>query len=242
MPGASNPFGSRGDLPSTWGDHDYRWTFADTVTWTKGAHSFRGGAEVRITHANMDQNGWGQFSDSSNTFPFVQGGDTGILASFPTGYGGLPGMTGLNFGFMGYTTGTYNGFSQMMDYFAGSIGTVRQYYFANTSSAQAWNNPAAGQDARYMGGRQNELSMFFKDDWKASSSLTLNLGLRWDYYGVPWIANGLTVGLAGGAPAIFGGSAGGFSSWLQNPAFNANNLTTQEFIGPGSPNPGQGCL
>jgi hypothetical protein len=242
MPGASNPFGSRGDLPSTWGDHDYRWTFADTVTWTKGAHSFRGGAEVRITHANMDQNGWGQFSDSSNTFPFVQGGDTGILASFPTGYGGLPGMTGLNLGFMGFTTGTYNGFSQMMDYFAGSIGTVRQYYFANTSSAQAWNNPAAGQDARYMGGRQNELSMFFKDDWKASSSLTLNLGLRWDYYGVPWIANGLTVGLAGGAPAIFGGSAGGFSSWLQNPAFNANNLTTQEFIGPGSPNPGQAAF
>ena len=238
FPTASNPFGSRGNFPSTWGDHDYRWTFNDTVTWTKGAHSFRGGAEVRITHANMDQNGWGQFSYSSNWFPFVQGGDTGILASFPQGLGSLQGMTGFNF--PGFTSGTYNAMYQMMDYFAGSIGTVRQYYFANTPSTTSWANPALPSgDTRYLNGRQNEISMFFKDDWKASSSLTLNLGLRWDYYGVPWMANGLTVGLAGGAPAIFGGSAGGFSSWLQTPAFNANNLTTQQFIGPSSPNPGQ---
>ncbi len=239
LPAASNPFGSRGNFPSSWGDHDYRWTFADTLTWTKGAHSFRGGAQYLVTHANMDQNGWGQFSYSSNTFPFVQGGDTGIPASFPSGLGNLPGMTGYNFGFMGYTTGTYQTMYQMMDYFAGSIGTVRQYYFANSPTQKVWNDPAAGQTVRYLDGRQNELSMFFKDDWKASSSLTLNLGLRWDYYGVPWIANGMSVGLVGGAPAIFGGSAGGFSSWLQNPAFNSSNLTTQQFMGPGSPNPGQ---
>ena len=37
--------------------------------------------------------------------------------------------------------------------------------------------------------------------------------------------------------SLFGGSAGGFGSWLQSPTFNTSNLTVQQFIGPGSPNP-----
>ena len=77
MPGASNPVGSNGNFPSTWGDHDYRWTIADTMTWTKGSHSLRGGVEARITRSDQDWNGWGQFSYSSNTYPFVEGGNTG---------------------------------------------------------------------------------------------------------------------------------------------------------------------
>ena len=85
--GISNPFGSRGDLESTWGDCDYRWTYADTITWTKGSHSFRGGAEVRLTNSNQDYNGWGQFSYSSNTFPYVQGGNTNVGTSYPRGIG-----------------------------------------------------------------------------------------------------------------------------------------------------------
>ena len=76
--GISNPYGSQWQLAATSGDHDYRWTIADTITWTKGAHSFRGGAEARITNSNQDWNGWGQFSYSSNTFPYVQGGNTGV--------------------------------------------------------------------------------------------------------------------------------------------------------------------
>jgi outer membrane receptor protein involved in Fe transport len=39
---------------------------------------------------------------------------------------------------------------------------------------------------------QQEISFFFKDDWKIRRNLTLNLGVRWDYYGVPWVSNGLT--------------------------------------------------
>ena len=30
---------------------------------------------------------------------------------------------------------------------------------------------------------RNEFSFFFKDDWKVRTSLTLNLGMRWDWYG-----------------------------------------------------------
>jgi len=239
----SGPYGSRTDLEAAWGDHDYRWTFADSVTWTKGSHSFKGGVEYRLTHANADMNGWAQFTYSSNTFPYVQGGESGAIAAVaPTlgkNAGLVPGLVGGSFFGSIYDTGSAGGLFQLMDYMAGTISTIRQFYFVNSPTAQTWNNPSAGQNTRHILGRQNEMSAYLKDDWKVSQSLTLNLGVRWEYYGVPWIDGGMTVGLVGGAQSIFGGSPGGFSEWMQNPVFNPNNLTTQQFIGPGSPNPNQ---
>ena len=62
---------------------------------------------------------------------------------------------------------------------------------------------------------QNEFGSFFKDDWKVTRDLTLNLGVRWDYYGVPWERNGLTTGLIGGGTALFGISGRSFDDWMK---------------------------
>jgi hypothetical protein len=37
----------------------------------------------------------------------------------------------------------------------------------------------------YRGMRANEFAAYLQDDWRATSRLTLNLGLRWDYFGPP---------------------------------------------------------
>ncbi len=236
--GISNPFGSRGDLEATWGDKDTRWTYADTMSWTRGSHSFKGGAEVRLTRSKQDSNGWAQFTRSSDTFPFVQGGNT--VNSAPSGLSanGVSKWTGMVGNDLGNaSSGNYSQAYNLMSYMAGSIGVIRQFYFVNSSTDRVWSDPTNGDLTRLIDLRQRELSFFFKDDWKVNESLTLNLGVRYDYYGVPWAGNGMTAGLIGGANSIFGGSVGGFSTWMQNPAFDANNLTQQTFIGPGSQNP-----
>src|SRR5204863_4415723 len=66
---------------------------------------------------------------------------------------------------------------------------------------------------------RKEWSAFFKDDFKITRSLTLNLGMRYEFYGSPYIRTGFTsspadigVGLFGTGRATSGDL---FSTWLQ---------------------------
>jgi hypothetical protein len=240
--GGSHFFGGRNIYPARWGSQDYRWTIGDTVTWTRGSHSFKFGGEVRLTKANSDMNGWGQFGNNSpNWYPVMEGGST--TNSEPEGLADaadyFPGLVGNDSG--SDATGTYGGIYSLMNYMAGSLGVVRQFYFINDPFADTWSDPTTPEgQTRFLSINQNELSFFFKDDWKVNSDLTLNLGLRYEYYGVPWMLNGMTVGMVGGAENLFGGTSGGFQEWLQGvPDFDEDNLTEQQFIGPDSPNPDQ---
>jgi hypothetical protein len=52
--------------------------------------------------------------------------------------------------------------------------------------AQAAVNPTTGQLPEvYRGFRANEFAAYIQDDWRVSQRLTLNLGLRYEYFGVP---------------------------------------------------------
>jgi hypothetical protein len=127
--------------------------------------------------------------------------------------------------------------AQLLLFLSGGIGNINQLYFLK--DAKNLDRYVDMQEANQRGTdiRQNEYSFFFKDDWKMHRNLTLNLGLRYEYYGSPWNANGLTPAPVGGGHAVFGYSGRSFEDWFKQGPGKDGVLTTFEFVGPNSPNP-----
>ncbi|AEU34622.1 TonB-dependent receptor plug [Granulicella mallensis MP5ACTX8] len=71
--------------------------------------------------------------------------------------------------FLPNSAGTYN-FDTLDDFLGGGCATC--------TVAVAKGNPTIPLD-------EYDVSLFFQDDWKATPNLTLNLGLRWEFYGEP---------------------------------------------------------
>ena len=86
---------------------------------------------------------------------------------------------------------------------------------------------------KYRDFHQNEFSWFFKDDWKVRPDLTLNLGVRWEWFGVPYEGSGLMAAPVDGN--VFGLSGNSFADWMK-PGIRGQ-LTTMEFVGKHSPQP-----
>ena len=63
-------------------------------------------------------------------------------------------------------------------------------FFGVQSQSQFFNKDKARVDEDYRGYRVRESGIFFQDTWRLRPNFTLNLGLRWDYNGVPYEVNG----------------------------------------------------
>ncbi len=187
--------------------------FSDTVTWVKGRHVFKGGFEARfISTAQYDT-----FAAMPRALLFGEGGS--LAANFTN----IPGLVAAN-----------QGLAQAMAHErAGQIGL---YY-------QTLNSPGPGHDyelgaPRFRHWKSPEYSGFFKDDWKIGNSLTLNIGLRYEYMPVPVEADGRGVDWVGrGADGAFGISGDSFGALFRPGAGNPANLSRWETIGPGTSNP-----
>ncbi|HEV2667542.1 MAG TPA: hypothetical protein VG324_21685, partial [Blastocatellia bacterium] len=183
--------------------------FADTVTWQKGRHSFKGGVEMRFVSTN-----------GFNSFTVLPRANIGSGGAAVQNVNNIPGI--------GANEGTA---TNILNNLAGSV----------TSVEQAFNSPG-GQNPVFLAGegkqrtwREREFSWFFKDDLKATRSLTLNLGLRYEFYGVPYEANGKTVGVVGGSKSIFGVSGTSFNDIFRPGALNGS-MTNLEQVGKNSIN------
>jgi outer membrane receptor protein involved in Fe transport len=110
--------------------------FQDTVTWIKGAHTIRAGAD--IVHSSADEI---VPNDLRGTLAFSAGGGFGEFANF-------------------------------VDSFSGTNGQVANRIFG----------PGEVSPTRVNQG------YFVSDAWRVRENLTLNLGLRYDYYGTPFNA------------------------------------------------------
>jgi hypothetical protein len=88
----------------------------------------------------------------------------------------------IKFGFSFFTTEDYN--SYMSNVF-GSYSYLNptafaQDYSGNTAGAKNWTSYSQTFGNRIADYRINEMAWYVLDQWKATSRLTLNLGLRWD--------------------------------------------------------------
>ncbi|HYR87915.1 MAG TPA: TonB-dependent receptor [Terriglobia bacterium] len=198
--------------------------WSDTLSFTMGAHSFQTGAELNFASSHQFNHGGQQ-----TTRPFVNLG----VGTIP-----VPNITTTNF--RGIQANDITMAQNVLAHLAGTIGSIEEQYFVNSPTATDWSDYRTTvlfqRDLH-----ENDWDFFFKDNWRVSKNLTLNLGLRYDKYGVPYDTTGLGGRFTGGQSALFGCSGKDFSVWWSPGAGDCGGasptLTTTEFVGKHSQNP-----
>jgi len=200
------------------GNNDYDqinfvYTYADTMTWIRGRHSFRWGVEADFEGSNA-------FNITDGVVPTVT---FGAGAAAVTGISAFPGIAGNQ-------TLAQN----LLTDLSGSISQVSQGY-----NVPDGRNPAftPGYTNR-RDWHQRGASGFFKDDFKVSSNLTVNMGVRWDWYGVPYDTFAREPVPVGGVSGLFGIS-GTNDSALWQPGISNGAPTSVQIVGKYAPNGGQ---
>ncbi|MFN0108782.1 MAG: carboxypeptidase regulatory-like domain-containing protein [Blastocatellia bacterium] len=187
------------------------YTFTDTLTWQRGRHGFKGGVEFRFASTN-----------GFNSFTVLP------RASIGSGGAAITGLPTTGATALGQNLGLAQG---LLNDLAGSLASIQQAF-----NAPGGANPVflAGE-GKQRTWQTREFSWFFKDDFKVSPNLTLNMGVRYEFYGVPFEANGKTAGLIGGSGRLFGWSGSSFNDIFQ-PGARKGEDTLLQLVGKNSPN------
>ena len=131
----------------------------DNISYSRGRHLFKFGGEFRDVYSNSFDN----FSTRTN-LNFVSYSFAGVAALFPDS--------------------PASGYAPVEDSLDALLGVENSQFQTQYFDK---NNNRASSDLR--GLRQREWAGFVQDTWKVLPNLTLNYGLRYEYYGVPFEVN-----------------------------------------------------
>ncbi|HTS24265.1 MAG TPA: TonB-dependent receptor [Bryobacteraceae bacterium] len=184
---------------------------SDSVTWLKGRHAFKGGVQIYYDSSN----GYNSFFVLPDA---IIGAGSVAVTNISTINGIGANLTAAQ-NLLLDLSGSLNGWEQSFN----SAGGLHPSYIPGETDRRDW--------------RQREYGGFFKDDWKVSHNLTLNLGVRYEYYSPPFEANGKAVIPANGSAGAFGISGTSYAQAFQ-PGATGGSLTQLVLVGPRSPNPG----
>jgi hypothetical protein len=194
------------------------YSIGDDLSWTHGAHAFKGGVEFRNTKSSG-------FGDPGFT-PF---------ATFGAGSNPVGGLDGT--AYTGLAANTATTARNVLTDLTASIDRINQSF----GILSAKNTTLLGSPTmpyKYYRMFQREISAYFKDDWKFRPDLTLNLGVHWEYYGQPFERDGLTARIIGNDESALTNVACTSSPGTPGFASTCSNLTQVQFVGRNSPNPG----
>ena len=210
------------------------WTYGDNLSFNKGKHAFKAGAEFRYGHSNA----W----NSDEIIPGIQFGRPGSGAN---GRQAPYFCSNCGIAVQNLETNTVSGLqsadaSRAQDILAdlaGSVMAISEAFSLRPDPKNIVFEDYTKVYQKYRDIHQNEWTAFFKDDWKVRRNLTLNLGVRWEWFGIVYEGSGLTAAPAGGGNGLFGITGSSFADWYK-PGVRGT-VTTPEFVGKHSPQPGK---
>ncbi|PYS36574.1 MAG: hypothetical protein DMG14_24130, partial [Acidobacteria bacterium] len=179
-------------------------SYGDTLSWNRGKHSFKAGGELRYGSSRS----WN---------------DTWFTPRVELGAGGVPVANVDNVAIPGLSGNNQTVARNLLTDLSGSVAQIMQGFDIRDSKNPVFQGYADGIKLKYRDVHGNEFNAFFKDTWKVRPSLTLNLGIHYDWYGVPYDTKGLAGQPAGAEKGLCGISCGA--------------ITTVQFVGKNSPNP-----
>ncbi|HEY2384376.1 MAG TPA: carboxypeptidase-like regulatory domain-containing protein [Terriglobia bacterium] len=214
-------------------------TYSDDMSWTHGAHAFKGGIEFRYAYTSG-------YQPTPVTTPTL-----GLIPTVTGGAGGVP-VAGIQ-NVPNLLTNNITVAQNLLLALAGSVGSVSERFetweptdtqFLDYKTSYHHPGQPSGTRGKIRENHQNEFNWFFKDDWKVKSNLTLNLGLRWDLFRVPDFRSGTgafwTRGPVDGIAGWFGESGRNFNQAFHNGGQSLGGLTQIALIGKGSKYPDMG--
>lgn len=219
------PFATKGQFGRWREGINPRWSIGDDLSWTVRKHAFKGGFEWRRTESNG-------FNDPNITPTATLGGGNNGLILDSTAAGG--GFTGL--------TNTQSGLAKNFIYdLAGQVASVNEAFGILSATNTQLQDQRVVPNNRHWN-YQNEMSAYFKDDYKFRPDLTVNLGIHWEWYGQPYEHNGLAARFVGNdLSSFFPTCASTPGTPIPDPAgvgdTSCTGLTQVQFVGKNSTHP-----